>query len=134
MKQVISVVGAGGKTTVVENLSQNLSKYFDVLVSTTTKMKLPQAYKYDRLIISKDEFEDNKSYFLKYNIVADKIEINFGVKAERVNMLNEKIDETKNIENIIVDAKKLEEELYLLDKNRLSESYFSKGENYIHYE
>lgn len=50
---------------------------------------------------------DKESYLLRLvnlgsAISEDKIEINFGVKAERVNMLNEKIDETKNIENGIL--------------------------------
>ena len=50
---------------------------------------------------------DRESYLLRLvnlgsAISEDKIEIGFGVKAERVNMLNEKIDKTKNIENGIL--------------------------------
>lgn len=67
MKNVISVVGAGGKTTVVNLMAKNISKRCNVLVSTTTKMKLPTINQYDVLVINKNDFEKYKAYFLKSN-------------------------------------------------------------------
>lgn len=67
MKNVISVVGAGGKTTVVNLMAKNISKRCNVLVSTTTKMKLPTINQYDVLVINKNDFDKYRSHFLRYN-------------------------------------------------------------------
>lgn len=76
MGQVISVVGAGGKTTYIELYSNFLSKYADILVSTTTKMKLPQITKYDFLIVKGQDYIDYQCYFLKTNNIYSKHYIN----------------------------------------------------------
>ena len=67
MKNVISVVGAGGKTTVVNLMAKNISKRCNVLVSTTTKMNLPTLNQYDALVINKRDFDKYRSHFLRYN-------------------------------------------------------------------
>ena len=69
MKDVISIVGAGGKTTVLNLMAKNISRRSKVLLSTTTKMKLPSINEYDILIINKEDFEKYKTYFLKHNIL-----------------------------------------------------------------
>ncbi|WP_455090124.1 selenium cofactor biosynthesis protein YqeC [Peptoanaerobacter stomatis] len=69
MSEIISVVGAGGKTTFIEDCAQNLSKFNYILISTTTKMRLPKLRKYDYLIMNRENFEIYKEYFLKNNIL-----------------------------------------------------------------
>ena len=75
MKNVISVVGAGGKTTVVNLMAKNISKRCNVLVSTTTKMKLPTINQYDVLVINKNDFDKYRSHFLRYNKLIDDADI-----------------------------------------------------------
>lgn len=53
--KIISVVGAGGKTTAIKQLSENLgSSGKAVLVCTTAKMKLPERFDYDIIITDRD--------------------------------------------------------------------------------
>lgn len=73
MTDIISVVGAGGKTTYIEKNSRHLSQEKDVLVSTTTKMRLPHITKYDKLILKRREFEVYKDYFLRKNTINKQI-------------------------------------------------------------
>ena len=73
MTDIISVVGAGGKTTYIEKNSRYLSQKKDVLVSTTTKMRLPHITKYDKLILKRREFETYKNYFLRKNTINKQI-------------------------------------------------------------
>ena len=75
MKNVISVVGAGGKTTVVNLMAKNISKRCKVLVSTTTKMKLPTINQYDVLVINKNDFDKYRSHFFRYNKLIDDADI-----------------------------------------------------------
>ena len=75
MKNVISVVGAGGKTTVVNLMAKNISKRCKVLVSTTTKMNLPTINQYDVLVINKNDFDKYRSHFLRYNKLIDYADI-----------------------------------------------------------
>ena len=75
MKNVISVVGAGGKTTVVNLMAKNISKRCNVLVSTTTKMNLPTINQYDVLVINKNDFDKYRSHFLRYNKLIDDADI-----------------------------------------------------------
>lgn len=77
MKNVISVVGAGGKTTVVNLMAKNISKRCNVLVSTTTKMKLPTINQYDVLVINKNDFDKYRSHFLRYNKLINDADIFF---------------------------------------------------------
>lgn len=53
---VVSIVGAGGKTTLMFSLAEELRQGNKVLVTTTTKIYLPKEYQYDYIAKSKDEF------------------------------------------------------------------------------
>lgn len=70
---VISVVGGGGKTTLIEVLADELkSKGKRVLVAPSTAMALPPEYKYDNLFIGEilPEFlpeSGSITYFAEYN-------------------------------------------------------------------
>jgi len=75
MKNIISVVGAGGKTTVVNLMARNISRRSNVLVSTTTKMNLPTINQYDVLVINKNDFDKYRSHFLRYNKLIDDADI-----------------------------------------------------------
>ncbi len=68
----ISIVGAGGKTTLMFILAEELKRRGRVLITTTTKIYLPKRSQYNCLIL-KDSFgdhidEENK-YILNGNIV-----------------------------------------------------------------
>ncbi|MEG2917282.1 selenium cofactor biosynthesis protein YqeC [Clostridium sp.] len=56
--EVISIAGAGGKTTLMFTLAKELRSRGNVLVTTTTKIYLPQHKDYDGLII-KDGLKNN---------------------------------------------------------------------------
>ncbi len=51
---IITIVGAGGKTSLMFSASLLLSKNHKVLVTTTTHIYKPAAYQYDKLIILED--------------------------------------------------------------------------------
>lgn len=61
MKNVISVVGAGGKTSTIKSLSRKFSENNSILISTTTKMSLPNKEDYDYLMIK----NSTNKYILK---------------------------------------------------------------------
>lgn len=48
---VITITGAGGKTSLLFFLAEKLSEYGKVLVTTTTKIYCPSEEKYESLII-----------------------------------------------------------------------------------
>lgn len=54
---VISIVGAGGKTTLMYSLAEELRAENKVLVTTTTKIYMPEKEYYDFLIIGKDGYD-----------------------------------------------------------------------------
>lgn len=54
---IVSIVGAGGKTTMMFKLAKELSKDAKVLVTTTTKIFRPEEEQYDKLVIDPDEFD-----------------------------------------------------------------------------
>lgn len=54
---IISIVGAGGKTTLMFSLAEELRRESKVLVTTTTKIYVPEEYQYDYIAKSKCEFD-----------------------------------------------------------------------------
>ncbi|EJP20022.1 putative selenium-dependent hydroxylase accessory protein YqeC [Peptostreptococcaceae bacterium AS15] len=121
MKDVISVVGAGGKTTVLNLMAKNISKRSKVLLSTTTKMKLPSINEYDVLIINKDDFEKYKTYFLKYNIFMKDIEfLSSNLDFKKIS-IKDKIEESKEIldKKDIYKARILEKYVFLKNKTKI---------------
>lgn len=55
-KCVVSVVGAGGKTTLIFSLAEKLKADYKVLVTTTTKIGLPWKNQYDFMAIGSETF------------------------------------------------------------------------------
>lgn len=70
---ITSVVGAGGKTTFIKNISKNSKG--NVIVSTTTKMRLPSCDDYSSLIISEKDYFLYNDYFLEQNTLNTKIKL-----------------------------------------------------------
>lgn len=62
-KCVVSIVGAGGKTTLMFSLAGMLSRKSKVLVTTTTKIYVPEPGQYDFIAIGRSNFD-------KYNRVS----------------------------------------------------------------
>ena len=121
MKNVISIVGAGGKTTVLNLMAKNISKRADVLLSTTTKMKLPSINEYDILIINKEDFEKYKTYFLKYNILMKDMEFlssNLDFKKISKKEKRGKYDDVLS-EKGVYKAKILEKYVFLKNKSKI---------------
>lgn len=54
---LVSIVGAGGKTTLMYTLAQELREEHKILVTTTTKIFLPDREQYDYMEIGFDNFE-----------------------------------------------------------------------------
>jgi len=63
-KDILSIVGAGGKTTMMFKLAEELRANNKVLITTTTKIYNPPQYKYDFICTNKD-------HFIKYSIMKD---------------------------------------------------------------
>ena len=59
---IVSIVGAGGKTTLMFQLASEFRSEYKVLVTTTTKIYVPSPEQYDYLCIDESEFE---KYILK---------------------------------------------------------------------
>lgn len=55
-KNIISIVGAGGKTTMMFTLGNELRKNHKILITTTTKIFVPSPDQYDFLCTNKEEF------------------------------------------------------------------------------
>lgn len=64
-KEIISFVGAGGKTTMMFKLARELKANNKVLVTTTTKIYIPPVNKYDFICTDKENFF--KYYTMKDN-------------------------------------------------------------------
>lgn len=58
---IVSIAGAGGKTTLMFNLAKELSGKGRVLVTTTTKIYLPEKSQYDDLILNKGFYRDGST-------------------------------------------------------------------------
>ncbi|HEY8892158.1 MAG TPA: selenium cofactor biosynthesis protein YqeC [Clostridium sp.] len=76
-KDILSIVGAGGKTTMMFKLAEELRVNNKVLVTTTTKIYIPPLHKYDFICTNKDHFikyskmKDNGIYVLGLGINED---------------------------------------------------------------
>jgi len=60
-KCVVSIVGAGGKTTLMFSLARLLGRSAKVLVTTTTKIYVPDPGQYDYLAAGSSDFEKYSS-------------------------------------------------------------------------
>ncbi|WP_300361538.1 selenium cofactor biosynthesis protein YqeC [Fusobacterium sp.] len=90
---IITVTGAGGKTSLIYLLSEELSKKGKVLITTTTKIYIPPKEKFESLEIIEERikiFGDNKNIFvIGKSILGNKI---IGVDYQEVERLKEKFD------------------------------------------
>ena len=68
---IISITGAGGKTSLMASLALSLSKKGRVLVTTSTKIALPNSG-FDRIFTSFDEYFDDKKSRIVY--LGEKVE------------------------------------------------------------
>jgi len=59
---IISVVGSGGKTTLVFSLAEELRQSFNVLLTTSTKIFKPSCHMYDHLYTAVNSFIDSSFY------------------------------------------------------------------------
>jgi probable selenium-dependent hydroxylase accessory protein YqeC len=57
---IVSVVGAGGKTTFIFSLAQELRAKYKVLVTTTTKIFVPLRNQYDFIVMDDEELQIEK--------------------------------------------------------------------------
>ncbi|MCT4606080.1 MAG: selenium cofactor biosynthesis protein YqeC [Marinisporobacter sp.] len=55
-KDIVSIVGAGGKTSLLFYLGKKLKQNHKVLLTTTTKIYIPQKHQYDFMCIDENEF------------------------------------------------------------------------------
>lgn len=60
VNSVISIVGAGGKSTLMYTLAQELRKDYKCLVTTTTKIYLPYKEQFDYMAVGTEEFNKLK--------------------------------------------------------------------------
>lgn len=79
---IISVTGGGGKTTLIFKLAEELSKIGNVLITTTTKMYIPNKNSYDNMIIHTDKKNDEIKTNLKNEKYNNKIDILSRVRDE----------------------------------------------------
>lgn len=90
---IITVTGAGGKTSLIYLLSEELSKKGKVLITTTTKIYIPPKEKFESLEIIEERikiFGDNKNIFvIGKSILGNKI---IGVDYQEIESLKEKFD------------------------------------------
>lgn len=56
-KAVVSIVGAGGKTTLMFSLAQKLKSEHKILVTTTTKIYVPKENQYDFMALGDKNFD-----------------------------------------------------------------------------
>ena len=72
-KDIITITGAGGKTTLMFLLSDELSKFGKVMVTTTTKIYIPEKYQFEKMYIdSKEIIGENKNIFVAGKEIKDK--------------------------------------------------------------
>lgn len=131
MTDIISVVGAGGKTTYIEKNSRYLSQKKDVLVSTTTKMRLPHITKYDKLILKRHEFETYKNYFLRKNTINKQIYNETDKNFEKYDYIV--LSNRLSSFNPIFDEQSLKNKTFLKKTITKSLSHFKKKTHSIYY-
>lgn len=62
---VISITGSGGKTSLMFYLANILKKKGSVLITTSTKIKVPEKDQVDELFLSFDSYEKKKIIKIK---------------------------------------------------------------------
>lgn len=107
---VITITGAGGKTSLIFSLAKKLSKFGKVLITTTTKMFVPKLEEFEEMVISEKKvkgleknifiygksIEDNKLLSLSFEEIL-KLKENFdfiliegdGAKRKKIKAWNE---------------------------------------------
>ncbi|WP_177161381.1 selenium cofactor biosynthesis protein YqeC [uncultured Fusobacterium sp.] len=78
-KDIITITGVGGKTTLMFLLSGELSKLGKVMVTTTTKIYIPEKSQFEKMYISDEEITgENKNIFVFGKEIKDKKLIGIG--------------------------------------------------------
>ena len=78
-KDIITITGVGGKTTLMFLLSGELSKLGKVMVTTTTKIYIPEKSQFEKMYISDEEITgENKNIFVVGKEIKDKKLIGIG--------------------------------------------------------
>lgn len=88
---IITITGAGGKTSLIFCLAQFLSKKGKVLVTTTTKIYVPSKKQFEKMYIGKEEIlGENKNIFVIGKDKKDKKLI--GLEYQEIENLKDKYD------------------------------------------
>ena len=66
-KDIITIVGAGGKTSLMLSASSYLRKDYTVLVTTTTHIYMPDKKYYDEMIVVSEDEDNNLDEILETN-------------------------------------------------------------------
>lgn len=66
-KDIITIVGAGGKTSLMLSASSYLRKDYKVLVTTTTHIYMPEKKYYDEMIVVSEDEDNNLDEILETN-------------------------------------------------------------------
>lgn len=95
-KEIISIVGAGGKTTMLFKFAKELAKEHRVLVTTTTKIFAPDKEQYDFLCTDKNEFEkyenENKNGIYVFGLGINKDNKIIGLSESEIEILEPYFD------------------------------------------
>lgn len=94
---IVSIVGSGGKTSLLFKLAQELKNDYNVLISTSTRLKIPKAADYDYLYYNLDSYIKNKNNTNKgITVISKDIDINsnklIGINEEILNILKANFD------------------------------------------
>lgn len=92
-KDIITIVGAGGKTSLMFSASSLLRKDYKVLVTTTTHIYVPDEKLYDKMIMLRDTKDDNYENIMKENkngvyVIGSSIVRKSGTKKSKIKGLN----------------------------------------------
>ncbi|GAA0727719.1 selenium cofactor biosynthesis protein YqeC [Clostridium malenominatum] len=94
-KDVISIVGAGGKTSLMFALGEELRKEFRVMITTTTKIFVPRNNQYDFMFIGEDAYSTRNIKHKGIYIYGKKINSEnkiIGFQGEELNKIIESFD------------------------------------------
>ena len=92
-KDIITIIGAGGKTSLMFSISSLLRNKYKVLVTTTTNIYIPNKDTYDEILMLNDYAEENYYTILENNkngvyVVGNHIVNNLKVKGLTFEMLD----------------------------------------------
>ena len=95
-KDIITIVGAGGKTSLMFSASSLLRKNYKVLVTTTTNIYVPDEKLYDEMIMLSEIKDDNYKNIIEKSkngvyIIGNYIENKLGENKPKIKGLNSKI-------------------------------------------